>query len=425
MQDEQIILLIDALSKSHLRVNISTLRNENVEVINSLTELRDLEHSTGSTIILLEGVLQDSMLLIELQLYSTIFGLKYIILCSDKNNYLANIGLARTYVCDYTKLAYPLLQAAIADDASLEQDVISEERLGLQKIVKNIIAGKTDYDNEVIELARSYQALHAACLSYSNLIKNLRQEHTELMRKNAQLAARERALTDGYTSLLEKISVQNQVLEKYEVALSKDLYKKVNLQSYPNRPQIVYFKEFEALDYSDTFFDTLFNIVRLQLRCNVKLIKLYDNLNCRAIRHLPKSYKIINNKYTSADVAINDFIAKTGSYDGILDNLLTNQVGADILIIIDCKGVDDTVVSGQMLQLNLCRDKSHLGAYGLQPSNTIISGDPSIETDYHCWGAPTTEYSGGDAFAVNSGTKVMQDLSKLIKDYINQTGEVR
>ena len=45
----------------------------------------------------------------------------------------------------------------------------------------------------------------------------------------------------------------------------------------------------------------------------------------------------------------------------------------DVLIIVDSKDFNDTILSGMTLQINLCRENSHAIAFGLNPVNTIVN----------------------------------------------------
>ena len=423
MQKDCIALLIDPVSKAQLHTSVAALQSDELEIINSLSELGDGGGEQERMVVLLEGVLSDSTILVDLRLFKAVMKLDYVILCSSADNYLTNTGLARAYVCDFRIVTAQLLQAAVLEDTSMEDyEVQNAARTEILRYVKDVLAGNVESPKEVVGLAREFHAMYVADSAYGSTINALKEEQSRLLQLNAKLQGRNEKLTQGYAELLQKVGEQNRVLQRYEVALSKELYRKINTQSYPNRPLIIYFKEFEAVEGADEFYHTVCNMVRLQLKRTVKLLKLYDNANCRPIRHLPPEYKILRNHYSTADLAINDYLVKTGTYEGVIDNLLTNQSSPEVLIIVDCKGADDIVLTGQILQLNVCGDRSHLEAYGLKPSNTIVTGDTS-DTAYHCW-QPTAEAleDPGDTFVVNASTKVMQHLARLIGDYVNKVG---
>lgn len=423
MKDGGLALLIDPVSKAQLHTNVAALQSDDVEIINSLSEIKESSGEQERIVVLLEGVLSDSTILVDLRLFKSVMKLNYVILCSSADNYLTNTGLARAYVCDFRAVTAQLLQAAVLEDTSLEDyDVQDTARSETLLYVKDVLTGKVEVSKEVVGLAREFHAMYVADSAYGSTINALKEEQSRLLQLNAKLQGRSEKLTQGYAELLQKVGEQNRVLQRYEVALSKELYRKINTQSYPNRPLIVYFKEFEAVEGADEFYRTVCNVVRLQLKRTVKLLKLYDNANCRPIRHLPPEYKILRNHYSTADLAINDYLVKTGTYEGVIDNLLTNQSSPEVLIIVDCKGADDIVLTGQILQLNVCGDRTHLEAYGLKPSNTVVTGDTS-DADYHCWRPVGGGFEDpGDAFVVNASTNVMQHLTRLIDDYIHKVG---
>lgn len=73
------------------------------------------------------------------------------------------------------------------------------------------------------------------------------------------------------------------------------------------------------------------------------------------------------------DIETNDFVCKTGDYVRILDALLLNRMHLDVLIIVDCKDHNDTVLSGTHLIFNACGRKSSLDSLRLSAENTITN----------------------------------------------------
>ena len=176
----------------------------------------------------------------------------------------------------------------------------------------------------------------------------------------------------------------NKSLKEYERIMSKDVYSKISLSNYPNRPIIVYLKEIEELVHQNALIDTLFEILRLQGRHSVKVLRLFDGASCRRVKALPDNYHIVRNQFLVSEITTNDFIAKVGDYREILDIILSNKTGLDVLILVDSKAQDDVILSGASMYFNLCRNRRNLENYNLVRDNTIVNG---IEDD-NClvWG---------------------------------------
>ena len=120
MQKDCIALLIDPVSKAQLHTSVAALQSDELEIINSLSELGDGGGEQERMVVLLEGVLSDSTILVDLRLFKAVMKLDYVILCSSADNYLTNTGLARAYVCDFRMVTAQLLQAAVLEDTSME-----------------------------------------------------------------------------------------------------------------------------------------------------------------------------------------------------------------------------------------------------------------------------------------------------------------
>lgn len=128
---------------------------------------------------------------------------------------------------------------------------------------------------------------------------------------------------------------------------------------------------------------------------------------------LPSYYKIIHNSFTNSDVVANDFIAKSGNYLEIFDLLLSNKSSLDLLLVIDCKSVQDIVLSGSMIQLPICRNPKYFETFSLLPSMTI-SGDPESELYWGDFKELDKIEHDEDKFLFLSSRPVCQKIYKLI-----------
>ena len=186
---------------------------------------------------------------------------------------------------------------------------------------------------------------------------------------------------------MQKVIKLNNSLKVYESVLSADVYEKVDLTKYTNRPLIIYFKEFEDLLYLDTFIETLYYVFTNQYHKSVKVVRIYDSAKTRKLSTLPDYYYRLYNKFITAEVVTHNFICKTADYRKLFDVLLTNNANLDILLVFDHKDLNDLIFTGSYLQFNLCRTLKNLEAYNIKRENTIVNfaGDEekAISWDYY------------------------------------------
>ena len=165
----------------------------------------------------------------------------------------------------------------------------------------------------------------------------------------------------------------NKNLTQYEYCMSKPIYEKLQVHSYSNRPRIIYLKVYEEIKGFDQFVETLVNSLMYQERLSVKVLRLYDNCSAKFMKVLPANYTTISSTYLLQDLICNQYLCKLGDYRDVLDILLTNRENLDVLIIIDCKSFEDTVVNDYTVFYNICQNKEHALLFDLLLENTVVS----------------------------------------------------
>ena len=114
----------------------------------------------------------------------------------------------------------------------------------------------------------------------------------------------------------------------------------------------------------------------------------------------------------------------------MLELLLANKSMLNILLIFDCKSANDVTIVGPYLPFNLCRDASHLEAFGLPKENTIVNKIGSDEEDEalvfkDCSDKLDKIDDLNDQFLYLSNLKVFQrilELTRLYKGNLNWGG---
>lgn len=286
---------------------------------------------------------------------------------------------------DPTLIDYEMIQAAIFEDKVLEDTTgVVHNYNNNATFAKNILENEDTFDSKVINIAKDFLSLEAELRRQRILCAEWKDKTENLQNVNAHLTSENNSLIKGFEEMMRNSIKLNKSLKEYERIMSKDVYSKISLSNYPNRPIIVYLKEIEELVHQNALIDTLFEILRLQGRHSVKVLRLFDGASCRRVKALPDNYHIVRNQFLVSEITTNDFIAKVGDYREILDIILSNKTGLDVLILVDSKAQDDVILSGASMYFNLCRNRRNLENYNLVRDNTIVNG---IEDDnYLVWG---------------------------------------
>lgn len=370
--NRQTIMLIDRWCPSSVRTSISDLAKDGMIFINDLAEITESMLDNSKTVFILESYLHDGIALPSLRLYKELLHVELIYLGNDVSLFPLVKDICRIYPCDIAAITNELIVAAIYDDDELKStqkyaDFFEDSRLLADAIVKS------NSSLQVKNLANSLLTLLDERRTFEEKYDNVKARLTSAEAANEYLIKENEKLAKGYSDILAASYKLNSTLKDYEGVLSSELYKKLDLSNYPDHPIVLYFKEIEEMLGFDLFRSTLYEVFRRQNRNSVKILTLFDSYTSRRMHVTPDYYTKLYNTFTMRDVINADFIAKTGDPTKVLDMLLTNRDGLNVLIIFDCKSRPDVVLNGDFPQFNICRDISHLEAYDLVPGNTVVN----------------------------------------------------
>lgn len=416
MQTVKTILLLDNVSKGVIKTNISTFSAKQVTFINSLQEITDTMLEQTNIVIILEGYLQTHNSLADLKLFKNLLNLYYIFLGADERNLKSMSEISLCYKTDISVLSYSIIEAACYSDRSLESDDAISVNEELNKIANKIINNELRSSTNEFNLAQAYMRLQKELQQKDKALDQLQFEKEQLDNAKLFLEKRNSNLMQGYSEIIQKAIKMNESLKQYEIIFTKNIYQKVNLSKYNNRPIIIYLKEHEHLNYLDKLVETIFNVFRIQLKKSAKVLRLYDNSGCRRILTLPKYYKVLSNRYFNVDIDANDFICKSGDYTRILETLLINRLHLEVLIIVDCKDHNDIIIDGHSILFNLCGRSSSFKALNLRKENTITN-DNLVE-DALVWNPLEEQDKPKDEeFLELSATPLIQYIIKSFRHY--------
>lgn len=425
MNKEKVIVLLDENSKTIIKTGISTMSLNGIIFITSLAEINQEITADTKKVVILEGYLTLSNSISDLRLYKEIFELQYYYLGSDERWLGVMKDFAVCFRCDIALLDESLIQAALFQDVSMEGENVSISDSSAVVLARSVLKDTAKESDKAVKLASALLSVLDRESVVNQVLEEKEEQLKTLENQFLYLQKLKDVVLKDYKKVIQSSIGLNKSLQQYEISITRNIYQKINLHAYGNRPSIIYLKEYEELPQVDLLVETLRNVLRLQDQKSVKVLRLYDNSGNRKVDVLPGYYKVIYNKYHVMDVLAEDYLCKTGDYGKILDILLTNKINVDVLIIVDCKDHNDIVLDGVSLQFNLCREVEHARKFGLLPANTILSGDIDVqehessdndhasamsdaEEDYLYWGPyETSSLSKEEEFAFLSARTVI------------------
>lgn len=379
-----IILLLDDKSRKKLKVNVTDLVNYKVNIIYSLYELTpEMVAQYDKVVLLGDYVLLDNAVA-NIKMFKAILNLNLIYIGTDDTwlNFMSRF--AKVYKLDYSELDYNRLYSVVMEDVgALEEYALTDMKKvdSMYEFSQNIQLTK-DIDESTRELASSFISIADMLKTQDKIITSLETQLEDANRKICNQDSLIEKLSESHLHIIKNSETLNKNLLQYEAIITKDVYDKLTVRGYQDRPTILYFKEYEELLHFNSLIETLYTAIRGQLHLSCKVVKLYDRSASKRLLALPPYYKIIRNNYTNSDILVDDFIVKYGSYIEMLELLLINKQHLDVLIIIDCKDHNEYVTLGHDLEFNLCRNEKHIENYKLSPLNTIVSNSSNTKLSW-------------------------------------------
>lgn len=378
------ILLLDSVSRKYIKTNITELGLMGVILVNNFNEITDDMLKSCNRVVVLESYMHNVNSYSDIRLFKAILNIDFTFMGLDDAILDTLTEYGNVFRADITMLDFEMIQAALYQDEALENHKDSAKTyIDNMTVAKNIVNNEDNFDEKITNLAKEFITVSTELQRSKENLKKSEESCNNLQNINSKLSTENSALTAGFSQMLENAVSLNKGLKEYERIMSQDIYSKINIASYPDKPMIIYLKEIEELIHQNQFIETLFEMLRLQGRQSVKVLRLYDGNSCRRVKSLPAYYYRVRNQFLVSDITTNDFIVKVGDYTDIMDVLLTNKTGLDILIIVDCKSFDDVIINSASMFLNLCRNRHNLEAYELSKDNTIVNGYE--DSEYLTW----------------------------------------
>lgn len=429
--DFNVMLVLDEKSRKFLKHNPSDLIYQGVTILNDFSQINEDLLSTTRKVILLKDVLKKTNALSDIRMYKEVFNLEYIYL-GDEDIYLGIMSsYATCYKVDISNLNADLIQSVLYNDKdTLKRFEVVREVPSDSAIVARDILRTRDVPRQFVNLAEEHLELLNAMDSLIKNENNLRKLYEMSDIKTNKLEADLKEAEMFCADLVHKFNEFTRDTIQYESLWSKDIYTKIHLSDYPDKPMILYLKEYEELDGLDVLLYWLYQMFTIQMRVPTKIVKLYDSHDAKKLKIQPKSFKILGNKYTLTDVISYDYVAgsssairsdilvKVGDYTKLMDILLTNKEKKGLLIVVDCKVKEDTILIGNTLNYALCRNSSRLNAYKLGENTITNDGNHDLVWNLDMLPDMKDAYIS-DVLPSVAGLKIMSRIYTDLQRYIS------
>lgn len=417
--DSNIVVVFDEVTRSNISISVTDLIYKDVKVISKISDIpRDFIDSGKCVVFLMEWFFTTPYHYSTVKMLSRSYHIKFIYL-----------GLNSTWL----QIAKTICTAYKLDCASLDYDLVSsivyEDKNLLDKLQHTFKVDDTitKTASSLMRDAKTSENVKKVCselIVRTQVLEDLTGVQQSLLSELANISAvmdfyrkRTSMLYSNYLDIIRESKRVDSVFKQYEVAIQKDFYDKVDITKYSTRPSILYFKEYEELLYLMSFIDTVYHSILLQNKAPVKVLLLFDSSASKRLIRVPTKYTILKDNYSKAAILESDFLIKIGNYDKILDILLSNQIKIEYLIIVDMKDHSDTVISGNFVKFNMCRNLNDCELYSIEPSNTICNNNPNHELSWDYYQEYSKLSDDSDRFLFLSSRPAIQYIHEILNMY--------
>lgn len=405
-------IILSNETKQDMINTIADLSIYNISVYNSIRELKKSDLKKSNKVVVLGKVSLD--VISDLRVYKDILNLDIYYLTNDSLVASLMSSISKVFILDYTRLDHNLLLSIFYNDTLvLKKYALNSysEKLTVDNLANKYI----DSDNEnVSAIAKEYKLLRH---SMEEKIKTEKELIDEVSRLNSQLIgmySTNESLSNEIDRLISQYVKHHNKLKDFKIIFSGDYYDIVDLSKYKNKPKIIYFKEYQDFLHLESFISTISNIIKIQRKSSFKVIRLHDSCDVHRI-NVAKSYDYleVDGKFLASEVIDNDYILSYGNYVKLFDLVLNSPL--DYLIVIDCKKLDNVVLLGNYLKLNLCRNESAIDILNLLEYSTIVNNSNRV-LSWDTYDRYSEFINDNDLFTYLSSRPVMQRLNSMLDD---------
>lgn len=336
------IILLDSSTRT-LAKSISYTELSNIAYI--VTDITEINNAYANmTVVLFESLIFSQTSIGVLRELKHLLNLKYILLYSNDDIVTLVSDICVLKKCDYRIIDHNLIYSVTMND-----DIVFESYKHFGKPIFEFsqIANQVS-ENDFKFMNIMYQSLIDCYTQYNRLLE----QHSNLQTVCESYEATFEKIKSGVKQLQEYYSTVDNRVSEFETRLSTD-YDKIVVGEYPNKPIILYLKEFQHIPGIDILLNTIYFVVTVQYKHSCKIVKLLDSTNALQSMFIPNNYTYIQNTYNNRDILENDFILKRGVYDVFFDTLLLNRSSLYLLIVHDMRGCSSFALEENLIHTSI------------------------------------------------------------------------
>lgn len=391
---------------------IADLSIYGISVYNSIREFRKLDLDKSNKVVVIGKISLDEIS--DLRIYKDILDLDIYYLTNDSLIATLMKPVAKVYLLDYTILDHNLLLSLFYNDTSiLKKYALSSyaEKLTVDSLADKYVDSN---DGGVSSLAKEYKLLRDYIEKKNKTEELLVTDITKLESQLIGMYSTNESLSNEIDRLIVQYVKHHNKLKDYKIIFTGDVYDIVDLSKYKEKPKIIYFKEYQDFLHLESFISTLSNIIKIQRKSSFKVIRLHDSCDIHRI-NVARSYDYleVNGKFLASEVINSDYILSYGNYVKLFDLVLNSKL--DFLIVIDCKKIDNVVLLGNYLKLNLCRNESTIQTLNLLEYSTIVNNSNRV-LSWDTYEKYPEFIDDNDLFSYLSSRPIMKRLNSMLDD---------
>jgi hypothetical protein len=409
------ILLVDSGTRQASEINIPELKRFSVDIISELREISTLKY-LDEPLVVLEGFMQAGGGYDALVLYKELLGVDIVYIGSNRALLRHMSGIARTYSADVSVVGYSLILAAVSVDSEAFKPFSVEPVDRYGSIARVIVENPGLVDPQLREMASAIVNLDQINAHLYREVDTLKIELSNADSVSRNQGQQLKLLTGVLDDLFKQTLDVKDALRQYSFLCQRDVYRKVDLSSYRNRPNILYFKEFGDFLHLPSFVRTVAETMKAQFDAPTKVLWIVDKHNPMRQKYVPHYYSMFaDGVYTKVAAHTSEYMCTTGGYDAIIRSLCENQSLSQYLIIVDSKLADDIVLpAADIVRFDLCRSASMIPAFNLLDERTVLNNDAGRRLSwdhYPEYGALSDE----DRFLFLANRPVITDVIQTIQ----------
>lgn len=309
--------------------------------------------------------------------------------------------IANCVKANYSTIEWNLIYAVLnRDSAILETYSRTQEMIGDYSSIVDTLP--PDCVGPVNRMYRSYLYLSS---EFGRLVTKV-SKLEEIIGNYRTLGHKTTEAIEELQKLLASAVKDNQI---YSAMLSES-YDKTFSGMYTSRPRILYIRQVMHLSGVDLLLVTLYTVLTKQYKSACKVLKLVDSTNAIALRYVPNLYYPLNDSYDTSAVLSHDFLMNLGSYNMLMNLLMLNRSGLEILIVHDCRGTQNSALDASLIDLQLNELSSD---YALLKEYDSVLSDYS-EADFRWAYSEVSKYAGTNSAKLAAHPTITSILEYLL-----------